>query len=264
MTILALCSASGAPGVTLTALGLALTWPRDVLLVDADRTPSQAVLAGYLRGAAGSGQGLHGVLQAYRERRPLAAAVAGQRLELPDAPRRAGTPGQPPVARHFLPGFVHLGSIDLFAAVWAELGQTLRDASHDTVVDAGRIGHRGLPDDLVAAADTIGVVCRTSLPALAALRLHLPGLVEAAGSQRVRLVLVGPGRPYAAAEIAERFEVDVLAAIAWDPAGAGDLTDGVPLGARWSSQPLARSYADAAARVVAGAETQRVRVGVPA
>ena len=265
MSTLVLCSASGAPGVTMTALGLALTWPRDVLLVDADRTPSQAVLAGYLRGAAGAGQGLIGVLQAHRERRSLADAVVEQRLVLPDAPRRPGRVEAPePIGRHFLPGFVHLGAIDLFSAVWAELGETLREAPHDTLVDAGRIGHRGLPDGLVAAADTVAVVCRTSLPALAALRLHLPGLVDAAGSQRVGLVLVGPGRPYAAGEIAARFEVDVLAEIAWDAATAGDLADGVPLAPRWAEQALARSYARAAAGFVGEAEAQRVLLGVPA
>ena len=34
MAVITLTSATGAPGVTTAALGLALTWPRDVLLVD--------------------------------------------------------------------------------------------------------------------------------------------------------------------------------------------------------------------------------------
>lgn len=265
MSALLLCNVNGAPGCSVTSLGLALTWPRDVLLVDADRTPSQAVLAGYLRGASGHGQGLLGVLQAHRERLPLADAVAAHRIVLPDPPSRPRKRvPTAPVARHFLPGFVHLGSIDLFSAVWGELGATLREAAHDSIVDAGRIGHRGLPGDLVAAVDTIAVVCRTSLPALAALRLHLPGLLDSAGAQRVGLVLVGPGRPYAAAEIAERFETPVLAEIAWDASAAGDLADGVRLSPRWSEQPLARSYARAAARFTADADADRARIGVPA
>lgn len=37
MAIVALVSASGSPGVTATALGLALLWPRPVMLVEADR-----------------------------------------------------------------------------------------------------------------------------------------------------------------------------------------------------------------------------------
>src|SRR3954451_23921027 len=50
MAVVALASASGSPGVTTTALGLALLWPRPVLLVEADPTGGSGVLAGYFRG----------------------------------------------------------------------------------------------------------------------------------------------------------------------------------------------------------------------
>ncbi|MEA5117950.1 MAG: hypothetical protein VB036_10075, partial [Propionicimonas sp.] len=50
MAIFTLASASGSPGVTTTALGLALVWPRPVLLVEADPTGGSALLAGYWRG----------------------------------------------------------------------------------------------------------------------------------------------------------------------------------------------------------------------
>ena len=36
MAIIVLTSAGGSPGVTSTALGLSLTWPRPVLLADCD------------------------------------------------------------------------------------------------------------------------------------------------------------------------------------------------------------------------------------
>ena len=50
MAVVLLASATGSPGVTTTALGLALAWPRHCLVADCDRDPSQAVQAGYLRG----------------------------------------------------------------------------------------------------------------------------------------------------------------------------------------------------------------------
>ena len=50
MAVIALTSASGSPGVTTTALGLALLWPRPVLLVEADPTGGSGLLAGYFRG----------------------------------------------------------------------------------------------------------------------------------------------------------------------------------------------------------------------
>ncbi|MGK2852999.1 MAG: hypothetical protein ACSLE3_02645, partial [Microbacteriaceae bacterium] len=50
MALIALASASGSPGVTTTAMGLALAWPRPVLLVEADPTGGSGLLAGYFRG----------------------------------------------------------------------------------------------------------------------------------------------------------------------------------------------------------------------
>ena len=50
MALIVLTSANGSPGVTASALGLALSWPRPVVLVDADPTGARAVPAGYLRG----------------------------------------------------------------------------------------------------------------------------------------------------------------------------------------------------------------------
>ena len=76
MAVVVLCSAGHSPGVSTTALGLALTWPNEVLLVDADRTPTQSVLAGYLRGERPGQRGFGRLLQAARERRPMAYGVS--------------------------------------------------------------------------------------------------------------------------------------------------------------------------------------------
>ena len=52
MAILLLTSAGGSPGVTTLAVGLALTWPRPVLLADCDPGAHQSILAGYLAGTS--------------------------------------------------------------------------------------------------------------------------------------------------------------------------------------------------------------------
>ena len=46
MAIVCLTSASGSPGVTTTAVGIAFCWPRPALLVEADPTGGSGVLAG--------------------------------------------------------------------------------------------------------------------------------------------------------------------------------------------------------------------------
>lgn len=245
MSLLVLASASGAPGVTSTALGLAVQWPGEVVLLDADRSASQAVLAGYLKGQSPQGRGMQGLLHAHRERRDLRVAFAENRMVLPSPPQDQRSPADVP-PRWFVPGFAHLRSIDHVEGLWSPLIETTRDGP-DVIVDAGRVGYHGLPGSLLAAADAIGMVCRTSLVSLAALPLHLPPLVEAAPPGRVGLILVGPGRPYSAREVSEQFGLPILAEIAWDAKQAADLADGVPVAKNWSRQSLARSY-DRAAR----------------
>nr|NLI49293.1 hypothetical protein [Propionibacterium sp.] len=261
-----LCHTGGAPGTTITGLGLTLTWPRDVLLVDADRTPSQSILAGYLRGTSAHDRGLTRVLQAHRERRPLLDVLPEATLPLPEPPhrqRRATDTAARPVRRRFLPGFAHLGTVDLFEAAWRDLGHALQDAPFDSIVDAGRIGVRGLPAGLLETATQVLVACRTSLVSLAAVRLYLGLLTEAVAPDRLGLVLIGPGRPYRAAEVAEQFGVPVVCEIAWEPFAAAELADGQPLSPRWRRQPLGRSYAEAATRLTAAQDAERLRIGAP-
>ena len=78
MALLILTSASGSPGVTTLGVGLALTWPRSVLLADCDPGAHQSVLAGYLAGRSAGGKGLLRVAEAHRDRRPLREVVLDQ------------------------------------------------------------------------------------------------------------------------------------------------------------------------------------------
>ena len=67
MAVIALASAAGSPGVTTSALGLALTWPRPVLLIEADPTGGSAMLAGFFRGTTAHTAGLIDLAWAHRE-----------------------------------------------------------------------------------------------------------------------------------------------------------------------------------------------------
>lgn len=262
MNVVVVCSASGSPGASVTALGLALTWPRDVLLVDADRTPSQSILAGYLRGDVAQGRGLPGLLQAHRERRELIDALEEQAVPLPEPPAR-GRPaeGEKPVTRGFVPGFVRLGTIDLFNRVWRDLALTLAAVHPDVIVDAGRLGVAGLQPDLAEVADRVLLTCRSSLPSLAGVRMYLGPLAELVPDDRLGLLMIGPGRPYPAKEVAEQFGVPVAATIPWEPRGADDLANGNPLAPRWRGQRLASSYAEAGRALVSQADA--LRAGEP-
>lgn len=250
--MIVLASAAGSPGVTTTAIGFARCWPGDTLLVDADRQPTQAVLAGYLNGAPAGGRGLTGLARAHRERRSLAEELPMHCLPL-------GT--DPDHKRQFLPGFSHPGSPALFAPIWPEFVTALervQSGGTTTVVDAGRLGD-GLPAPLLAAADVVLVVTRTTLRALAGVRLHLPHVQQrldslAAGT-RLGLLLVGEGQPYSSKEIAKQFGVPVWASIAHSRSAAV-WSDGAPEPRGFQHGALTRS-------VRAGVASVRTRLDRP-
>lgn len=255
MSVTVLCSAPGSPGVTVSALALTLAWPRSVLLVDADRSPSQAILAGYLRGEVAPGQGLSGVLQAQRERRSIPVALESLALPLPDdGLGSSAKAGSEPARRRLLPGFLHLGSVELFAGAWAPLMQALQQLDDDVIVDAGRLMPRGLPEPVAERADRVAVVCSSTLPALVSLRLYLGALIDQVGDDRLGLLVVGPGRPYSTRELAASFGVPVYGELPWDVKGAETLKHGGVLTNRWVRRGLGRSVAELAASWSGGHE----------
>lgn len=252
MAILLLTSASGAPGATTLGVGLALTWPRSVLLADCDPGAHQAVLAGYLAGTSADGKGLLRVAEAHRDRRALTEVVIDQSVPL------VGDDG---ASRLFLPGFNRPGSASLFAGVWSELASAfagLDDHGFDVIVDAGRIGG-GLPGPLVERADLTMLVLRSDLRSIVSARVHLLALREHArlqASQRsLGLVLVGPGQPYSAREIGKSLGVPVIAEIPDDRATAQHLSDGAPRARRFDSSKLVRSLHTTAAQLAGRVET---------
>ena len=254
MAIVVLTSAGRAPGVTTTALGLALAWPRPVLMVDADRTPTQAVLAGYLRGERPGQQGLGGLLQALRERRAFEEVIDTQTIELPPI-----LAAEQPV--RFLPGFPHPGVVGLFGAAWPDLVAALAARQGDVLIDAGRIGSEGLPLPLVQAADLVLMVTRTSLVSLAGLRLYLPALAEAAGPDRTAMILVGSSMPYGRAEIQQQFGTTIAAELEYAPVPAQVLSEGAPVPRRYAGGSYFRGLTLAAGSISGRLEAARELIG---
>ena len=134
MAVIVCTGAPGAPGVTTSALGLALTWSRDILLADCDREPSQSIQAGYLRGLDHGGRGLAALARLHRENRPIAPELWRHSIPLDES-------GE--VGRRFLPGFSVPAAVRLFDVVWPELSDafaSLDAQGVDVLVDAGTVG----------------------------------------------------------------------------------------------------------------------------
>lgn len=248
MSVFLLTDAAHSPGVTALAVALAATADAATLLVDANREPDQAVLAGYLQGVDPAGRGLGGLLQAHREHRPLESALASMLLPLA-------------AQAEFLPGFAHPGMVALFAPVWADLAAALDAEPRTVLVDAGRIGAGGLPQPLVDVSSGVLVLVRSDLLSLAALRLYLPGVLDAAGEDRVGLVVVGPGRPYTATEIRRRFGVPIWGHLAWQPDAAAVYASGAEPGRRHHASAYLDDVGTLAASLAARDAGRRVLLG---
>ena len=236
MAVRLLLGSAGSPGVTTTAIGLALHLPAPTLLVDAARDAAQAPLAGYLRGTVAAGTGLEEFARRRRMGAPFDLGTAGLPLD------EQGT-------RRFLPGFGHLAAIDLFEPGWPALADLLRrtaDDGTDVVVDGGRLTSVRPVEPLLRVADQVLVVTRTSLRHLAAARPVCDAiddlLQNSPRATRVGLALVGEGMPYDRHEVAAQFGWSVDLVLPHLPEHAAVLSDGAVPPRRWERSPLLDAF----------------------
>lgn len=242
MSLIALASAKGSPGVTTTALALAWAWPeatagRRVLVVDADMAGGD-ISPGYLRGAAPADRGL---LSLAAERAIDLQARLWDHLISLDGDQ----------TRLLLTGITDRSQARALAPQWPALAEALTDLAGDeqpvdVLVDLGRLGTTSEATPLLERADLLLVGLRSSLTATAATRSVVRWLAQSPGgaparSQRVGAVVVGAGHPYGSREIAEAVGVPVVTAMAWDPTNAEVLSAGLPAGWRFARSALMRS-----------------------
>ena len=216
MALVTLVSAAGSPGVTTTGLGLALCWPRPVVLVEADPAGSSALAAGYFRGQVDHA-GLVDLAMAHRSGL-LAEALPRIVMGVPDTDVSILFGSR---SHEQAPGLARL---------WEPLLRALREVAadgQDVIVDGGRLGLSIWPRQLVAHSDLTLLVTRSTLPALVAARSWAESLAEdVLPGHDVKLLLVGEGQPYRAGEVAKTLGLGVAATVGWDPARAAVYSQG--------------------------------------
>lgn len=235
MSVLALVSAHGAPGVTTSALAMVCAWPlarpgRRVLLVDADPAGS-GLLTGYLHGGVPPTAGVS-VLAAARP--PFTPEqVIGCAVGL-DA---AGT-------RMVLPGVSDPVQARPLAELWAGLADSARDLSArgvDVLVDAGRVGHRHEPAPWWEQVDLLAVVARGDLSSVAPAAAAVRALSPARGNRSAPVGLVVDPAGYTPAEVGAALGVSAVLTLPRDPWAAQALAEGGGRGFRFDRSPLIRS-----------------------
>jgi hypothetical protein len=237
---MALCSAKGSPGATVSALALTLGWPRPVVLAECDPAGGD-LAAGFLREVRLDGRGLAPLAASLRRGR-LAEDFWGQLVDL--------SPGEgTALTRLVLPGLSEPGHARAWSDTdtpggpsgWGRLARLFTDLSsgqampagteeagprvgHDVIADCGRLTATHPPTEVLAAADLVMLVARPTLPSVRAAAVGFAQLARQ-GVVRVGLLMVSDGE-YAPSECAHHLQVPLIAALPADPAAAQVLGNG--------------------------------------
>lgn len=225
MTLIALFSDKGSPGVSTVALALAASWLRPVVLAELD--PAGGDLPLRLTDYAGNPllAGPSGILS-------LAAACrsGNPRLEahthlLPWAP------GQAAVLTGVATGEQAAG----MASLWSNIADALTDpAAGNVLADLGRLQPDSPAHAVAHRADVLVGIARADAEGMMRLRDRLlRNQVDRSGRSRTVVVLVGDDRRATESEAAMRtvlahagIVADVAGHVAWDPGAVADLHGG--------------------------------------
>ena len=235
MAVIVLASPGGSPGVTTTALALALAWPREVIVAECDPAGG-SILAGLWRGqSAAGGSGLIRLALA-AQRDPAAAAAAIGKETLPLA--------EPPDGRMVLPAPPGPAPGRQVAAAWPALAAAFAAAGADVIADAGRLDDSTPLSPLLAGAAHVLMVCLPLIRQAAAARPRMEALARLrAASPPAALLVIGEG-PYgmeAPRVLTDALGVPVRGSLPSDPAAAAVLSDGAAPRRGFARSPLMRA-----------------------
>jgi hypothetical protein len=230
VSLYALVSAGGSPGVTTAALALSLGWPGQVILAECDPSGGD-ILAGLFAGHMPARNGLL-VLAIEAGQNPDAAATAlwPQLIELDDERGRL-----------LLAGISDPRQGTALAPVWPVLAATLAAQPADVIADCGRLDASGGPGALLAAASLVVLVLRPTLRQVSKARARVEMLTQLlGGSGRVALLLIGEGT-HPPREISRALGVPVAGSLPYDAKAAAVLSDGVGSRRGLQARPLIRA-----------------------
>lgn len=220
MSVIALCSARGSPGVTAAALALTLTSPGRCVLAECDPAGG-TVLAGYLQGSLGDERSIRELAVAELRGENLQDVWWSQLIDL-HAPHRQ---------RLLLPGITDPIQSGALRPLWERFAEFFTALEHtDVIADCGRLVTSNSPLPLLASADAVLLTVRPTLPGLAAalpaVRSLRNQLLEQRGSHNtLRLLLTGPG-DQPRRTVVQELDTPVAASLPDDPRAAHILSHG--------------------------------------
>jgi hypothetical protein len=230
VSLYALVSAGGSPGVTTAALALSLGWPGQVILAECDPSGGD-ILAGLFAGHMPARNGLLALaIEAGQNPDAAAAALWPQLIELDDERGRL-----------LLAGISDPRQSTALAPVWPVLAATLAAQPADVIADCGRLDAGGGPEPVLAAASLVVLVLRPTLRQVSKARARVELLAQMLGGPgRVALLLIGEGT-HPAREISRALDVPVAGSLPYDAKAAGVLSDGVGSRRGLQARPLIKA-----------------------
>ena len=257
MALIVLTSANGSPGVTTSALGLALSWPRPVVLVEADPTGARAIPAGYFGGAELPTDHTIVDLAVSHRQGTLAQDLPRMLMPIPESHVQ------------LLCGPLNHYQARALDSLWDPLTGVLKSLERngqDVIVDAGRLGLEGSAMKLITQADLGLLVTRSRLPALVAASSWALTLKEAyartGGADNLGVLVVGQRQPYGAREVAKVLQLPVVSSLAWDPDAADVYALGAQHPRRFDTSALNKTLRASVEAIQSSLTRARARVGV--
>jgi hypothetical protein len=229
VSLYALVSAGGSPGVTTSALALTLSWPSQVILAECDPSGGD-ILAGLFAGHLPATKGIVSLaLAAGQSPDAATAALWHQLIELDDERSRL-----------LLAGVSDPRQGAGLAPAWPVLATALAGLSADVIADCGRLDAVAPPYVLNVAAAAV-LVLRPSLRQVSRARARVEMLTQImGGTDRIALLLVGEGT-HSPREIGKALGVGVAGTLPHDRKTAAVLSDGAGNRRGLSARPLIRA-----------------------
>ncbi|MCU1403836.1 MAG: hypothetical protein JWQ43_139 [Glaciihabitans sp.] len=224
-------SVAGSPGVSTTALAMALHWPQAVMLIEADSSRYSSVLPGFFRGQIAHTRGIGELPVTTHNSGSLDInQVWAQTIDLVENTGDS-------VERRLLAGFKDPAAARAMDPIWGQLGTaaaSFEGMAMDVIFDAGRWAIGDTRSALMRNSDAVLIVARPTLPDIVAVHKRLPAIrteLAAAGrANSVTLVLVetGSGPQLSSGEIHKALGTQRSVRISWDDKTAAVFSLGEP------------------------------------
>ncbi|WP_055483210.1 hypothetical protein [Sphaerimonospora mesophila] len=235
MTMIAVVSPGGSPGVTTVCLAAAFSWSSPVLLAECGES---SVLPGYFAGRQPYRAGV--VEVAMTAARDLGAArvqLEEETVALDGEARR----------KLLLPGVADPRQALQIKDSWPQIAEVLKTSDRIVLADVGALGVESVPYAILTAADAVVLVLRPTVRFVARCGPRVEALSRGPLAATPRyLLLIGEG-PYSPAEISRALGgTPVLGMIPMLPRAAEIFSDGAPQHLRWSARLQMSSLLQAA------------------